>query len=166
MKKPGSAATGGRNARAARRPDLATDEDGKVQLPFGRLDEPAISWKGNLESLERRLESSDETGRRRRDLDTILANLEYRELAIRQLEVGLATVRRWESKDPQKFQRRSNQFVIERVIAELHAWAKMTTKSAWPELFRIILEYHRLKRRTAALRLCLINQASADAHDA
>jgi len=166
LKKPGYTATGGRNARAARRPCLPTDEDGKVQLPFGRLDEPAVSWGGDVQSLERRLLAPEETARRRRDLDIILADPAYRDLAIRQLQVGLDMVRSWERREPQKFQRKSNQFVIERVLAELHLWAKMTTKSVWPELFKVIAEYHRLKKRTASLRLCLISQAVASVNEA
>jgi len=166
LKKPGYAATGGRNPRTARRPNLPTDADGKVQLPFERMDEPAISWKGDVLSLEQHLRSPQESERRRRELDLILANPGYRALAIRQLEVGLSMVRRWELQEPQKFQRRANQFVIERVLAELHQWAKLVTRSEWPELFQVVAEYHRLKKRTASLRLCLISQASAAVNEA
>jgi len=166
LKKSGHEATGNRNSRAARRPKPPTNEEGEVQLPFDRLDEPAISWKGDTQSHEAYLLSPNETKRRRRDIAIVLANPAYRELAIRQLKVGLDMLRRWERKEPQKFQRKNNQFVIERVIAELHLWARMTTKSAWPELFQVIAEYHRLKERTASLRLCLISQAAASANEA
>lgn len=166
MKKPGFAAVGEQNSRAARRPDLPRGAEGEIKLPFGRLDEPAISWNGDLDSLERHLESPAEARRRRQDLETILARREYRELAIRQIQVGIDMVRRWERKEPHKFRRNKNLFVIERVIAELHAWARMTTQSEWPELFQAIAEYHRLRKRTAALRFCLLRQARESAHEA
>jgi len=166
LKKFGYTAAQSRRVWAGRRLDQRTNERGEIQLPFGRLDEPAISWKGDILSLERFLLSTEEVKRRRRDLNIILTNPRYRDLAIRQLKVGLDKFRRWENEEPQKFQRKSNQFVIERVIAELHLWGKLTTQSAWPELFQIIAEYHRLKKRTASLRLCLINQATADINEA
>lgn len=157
LKKTGFTGSGKKEARVSKRPSLPTDEDGKIKLPFRRLDEPALSWKGDLASLEKKLASPEEVKRRQRELELILANPEYRELAIRQLEVGLETVRRWAKSDPQKFNRRSNQFVIERILAGLHLWAKlMANKSEWPELFQVISEYHHLRKSTACLRMCFI----------
>jgi hypothetical protein len=166
LRKPGFTGSGGKKSKGKQRPDLETDEDGRIRLPFGRLDEPAVSWKGDMSSLEDRLASAKEAERRKRDLDVILANPGYRELAIRQLEVGIDRVKHWEARDPEKFGRQYNRFVIERVLAELHHWARLVTQSEWPELFHIIAEYHRLKRRTAPLRYCLISQASQDASEA
>ncbi|MBI5654850.1 hypothetical protein HZC53_04340 [Candidatus Uhrbacteria bacterium] len=139
-----------------RRSSHQTDpEDGNVRLPFRRLDEPAVSWKSDVASLEKCLLSPKEKRRRKDDLAKILSSPEYKRLTIQQLRVELNRIKRWE-KELDRFMYPQKLFLIERVLAQLELTAHMTSPDVWPELFAVIEEYQALKIRTAPARFSVV----------
>lgn len=129
-------------------------KDGGKQ-PFGRLDEPAVDWKGDVASLEKHLLTSAERQRRKRDMDLILSKPEYMREAVNQLVLELERIKAWE-RQLDRFMHPQRLFIIERVLAQLEMLAQMTTEDAWPEFFRVIAEYRQLNMRTAGARFSAI----------
>lgn len=135
--------------------DKTEPEDGNVRLPFRRLDEPAVSWKSDVASLEKCLLSPKEKHRRKEDLAKALSNPEYKRSAIQQLKSELNRIKRWEI-ELDRFMYPQKLFLIERVLAQLELTAHMTSPDVWPELFAVIDEYQALKVRTAPARFSAV----------
>ncbi|MFA4954582.1 MAG: hypothetical protein WC641_04675 [Patescibacteria group bacterium] len=143
----------GRDPPRGKRPIFPCHPDGSLKLPFERLDEPAVSWQGNVEALRIFLESPRETERRERELRIILSRRDYRQLAIEQLEVGLSVMGIWEKSEQYKFLDARRRFAIERIYLQLEYVARLAPPATWPELHGIVRRLAELKSRTAALRL-------------
>ncbi len=138
----------------------ATADDTGTRGQFDQLDEPAVSWEGDVASLEKYLLAPSARRRCEKILGRILISPEYKASAVDQLRVGLSLVMGWE-KDPTSFLDKRKLFRIERVLAQLEITARLIAPGTWPEYFEVVAEYRRLKNRTAAMRFGVMRSVMA-----
>jgi len=148
--------------RIRRRTIPPTAPDGSLVLPFERLDEPAVSWRGCLETLEACLRSQAEVDKRRRALSLLLADLVLRRLAEEQLKEGLDMMRSWLREQPEKFVRPANRLVLERVVLQLQITAQEVEYEKWPGLHWILRAFQDLASKSAPLRFSLLANLTQD----
>jgi len=139
-----------------RRPSVKKASGGAPILPFERLDEPAVSWRGDVQALEACLRSPTEVERRCRDIKLLLKDAAYRKLAEKQLTANLEMVRSWLCDEPEKFLKPANRLLLERVILQLKITVQDIPEDAWPGLHWIMRSYQKLASKTAPLRFSLL----------
>jgi len=122
----------------------------------------AFSGQRDLQSFANRLKQTDAVAEKRRQIADILRDPEQCELALAQVDTGLAYFRSC-ARDPADFLIH-DVGLIDRILLELGQACSLAGEKGWPELRERLLQLKAIERKTRAIRMRLALVSRAPTH--